>query len=148
MTKVLFVCLGNICRSPAAEGILRTKLIERGMAEGENFIVDSAGTNGIIGSQPDGRSQQVCREHGLDISGQVGRRLTPKDGQNFDLIYCMDEGNLARTKQIIPSEYHQKISLITDGGVGDPYQLGPDGFEQMYSQLDRVTDDMIHTIVG
>lgn len=148
MIKILFVCLGNICRSPAAEGIMRTKLIEKGMIDGQDFVVDSAGTGAWVGSHPDERSQQICQEHGIDISEQIGRNLKPDDGKEFNYIYCMDESNLRNTAMIISEEYHDKIQLINSGGIGDPYRLSSDGFAKMYSELDNATDEIIRDIVG
>ena len=148
VNKILFVCLGNICRSPAAEGILSQKLSEQGLVRGQDFIVDSAGTNAWVDSHPDVRSQQVCQEHGIDISGQVGRKLTSQDGQNFDYLYCMNDSNVTRAKIIIPSEYHNKIKLINGSEISDPYLSGADGFEKMYSQLDRAIDGIIPIIVS
>ncbi len=149
MKKILFVCLGNICRSPAAEGIMRQKLQNEGLVEGKDFVVDSAGTGGYWnGSPPDERSQQICQEHNLDISKQISRALKPADGKEFDYIYCMDESNLQASKSIISSEYHDKIQLINTDGIGDPYRLRLDGFKKMYSELDEATAEIMHMIVG
>ncbi len=127
---------------------MRQKLLDKGLVEGKDFVVDSAGTGGYWnGAQPDERSQQVCQEHNLDISKQVSRVLKPEDGKEFDYIYCMDESNLQASKSIISNEYHDRIGLANADEIGDPYRLGSDGFKKMYSELDEATDRIISTIV-
>lgn len=137
MIKILTVCLGNICRSPAAEGILRAKLIEAGWEDGVDFEVDSAGTGAWhVGESPDTRSQQVCQRYDLDISGQRARKLTLQDGKVFDFILGMDESNLNNVKSIIPKAEHHKVALFDVIEVNDPYYSAHDGFEIMYQQLE------------
>ena len=152
--KILCVCLGNICRSPAAEGILRYQInqkiqscpLEKGGRRGflENISVDSAGTGSWhVGEPPDKRSTKVCHGHNIDISDQRSRQLVSEDGEIFDLILCMDQSNIANAKDIIPSEYHHKIQLFDNHEVNDPYYSLFDGFEIMFQQLERAAERWI-----
>ena len=139
MTKILMVCLGNICRSPLAEGILKSKL-------SNSFIVDSAGTaNYHTGNPPDKRSIAVARKYGLNISNLKGRQFRMWDFEAFDFIYVMDESNfknvikLARNNKDI-----SKVKMILNEvypnqnyDVPDPYYGGEDGFENIYKMLDE-----------
>tara|TARA_R110000744_G_scaffold5963_3_gene21084 strand:- start:2450 stop:2902 length:453 start_codon:yes stop_codon:yes gene_type:complete len=137
--KVLMVCLGNICRSPLAEGILKSKV------DATNIYVDSAGTAGYhVGNAPDPRSIKVAHEHGIDISSQVCRKFTVSDFDTFDLIYAMDKNNygniihLARRK-----EDAEKVKLLLSElntehiEVPDPYYDAEDGFEQVFQMIDK-----------
>jgi len=139
MTKILMVCLGNICRSPLAEGILRSKL-------SNNFIVDSAGTGGWhAGELPDKRSIEIAKKKGLDITNQRARKFTIKDFLEFDLIYAMDTSNLKDILQLAPNENaKRKVHLILNEiypnenkDVPDPYYGLNDGFEKVYNMLDE-----------
>src|SRR5690606_20802092 len=107
-TKILMVCLGNICRSPIAEGILQSKL------DKSKFLVDSAGTGGWHqGEQPDKRSIAICKKYGLDISKQRARKFTTSDFEEFDYIYVMDNSNLKNVLSLAPNdEAKQKVQLI------------------------------------
>jgi len=145
--KILMVCLGNICRSPLAEGILRSKIEEQGL----DWEVDSAGTGGWhVGAPPDIRSQEVARKHGLDISDQRARTLTMYDQQEWDIIYAMDSSNfndilkLARTE-----EEREKVRLIMNEvgpgmneAVPDPY-WDDNGFSQVFDMLNQACDAII-----
>lgn len=142
MTKVLMVCLGNICRSPLAEGLLQSKV------NSENIIVDSAGTGGYhIGSAPDPRSIAVARNHGLDISNQRCRKFTKSDFDKFDLIYVMDANNYSDILALAPDEGQaKKVSLLLKAAdleqseVPDPYYGGGDGFEKVYQMLNTACE--------
>jgi protein-tyrosine phosphatase len=142
-TNILMVCLGNICRSPIAEGLMRSKL------NFTKFTVDSAGTSGgHKGQAPDKRSIAIANKNGLDISNQKSRKLLEEDFKNFDVLYVMDQSNyndvtaLARTE-----EEKKKVIKILDEvfpgeslDVPDPYYGGSQGFENIYLMLDRATD--------
>lgn len=136
-TKVLMVCLGNICRSPIAEGIMRK------LTNDQDFIIDSAGTaNYHIGTAPDYRSIAIAALHDIDISGQKARQLTPADIDAFDHILVMDEENLSNAIAMCASEKHRdKISLITAASevdtpyIPDPYYGEDDGFARVYELL-------------
>jgi protein-tyrosine phosphatase len=135
------VCLGNICRSPLAEGILKSKL-----PNDNSFFVDSTGTGDYhIGKNPDSRSIAVAKKYGLDISNLKGRQFTISDFDVFDIIYAMDESNyrniisLARNNQD-----KEKVKFILNEiypdqnyNVPDPYYGGHDGFENVYKMLDE-----------
>lgn len=130
------VCLGNICRSPLAEGILKSKL-------GEDYFVDSAGTiNYHEGSGPDARSIKVGLQNGVDISQQKSRIIKVSDLDNFDLIFCMDRHNYKDVLAIAGDDPKPKIRLILQNGedVPDPYFGGEGGFAHVYSLLDAACE--------
>ena len=115
--SVLFVCMGNICRSPLAEGVLRIALIDAGLEE--LVTIDSAGTgNWHQGDGPDPRSIETAAFHGIDISTQRARQVTPEDFDRFDLIFAMDRSNEATLKARAPSSKHDKILLFLDDTLG------------------------------
>ncbi len=148
MIKILFVCMGNICRSPAAEGILRNKLERLGKVEGKDFIIDSAGTTSYHqGSPPDVRSQKVTAKNDVDISSQMSRPLTTSDGKKFDVIICMDATNLTDVKRIINEDYHSKVRLLDTREVEDPYYRS-DGFDRMYEHIDAAISKLITEIIS
>jgi protein-tyrosine phosphatase len=137
---VLFVCMGNICRSPLAEGVL-TDLAD-GEGVSDRITVDSAGTGGWhTGDAPDPRSIAMARRHGIDISRQRARQVTRADFEAFDLILAMDENNLANLLQLSPEKHRHKIHLFMDYAVGhrenvpDPYYGAEDGFLDVYNML-------------
>lgn len=143
MTKVLMVCLGNICRSPLAEGILRKKTFLKGIE------VDSAGTGDYhIGSQPDKRSIAVAKEHDLDITNQRGRQFSVKDFDNFDIIYAMDNQNYKNIMRLARNEDDaKKVKLILNEvfpnenlDVPDPYTGGTFGFKVVYDMLNQACE--------
>ena len=138
------VCLGNICRSPLAEGILRSKL-------SNNFIVDSAGTGGWhAGELPDKRSIEIAKKKGLDITNQRARKFTKNDFSEFDIIYAMDNSNLKDILQLAPNEdAKKKVHLILNEiypnknmDVPDPYYGLNDGFEKVYNMLDEACNSI------
>ncbi len=140
--KILMVCLGNICRSPLAEGILRSKL-------SKEYIVDSAGTGGWhSGEQPDKRSILTAKNRGIDITHQKARKFQKSDFDNFDYIYVMDNQNFKDVVSLAENENHKnKIQLILEEifpgervDVPDPYYGGQDGFEKVYDMLDEACE--------
>jgi protein-tyrosine phosphatase len=136
--SILFVCMGNICRSPLAEGIFRSVTREAGLEA--SFEVDSAGTGGWHeGDQPDPRSIATARSHGIDITAQRARRIRPADFSHFDLIVAMDRANIAELRRMSASAANIKlfgdIALETGEDIPDPYYGGPDGFEKVYARL-------------
>ena len=144
--RILFVCLGNICRSPLAEGIMRNKVNQKKI----DWIVDSAGTaSWHTGNKPDARSVEVADQHGIDISLQKARQFHPSDFQNFDLIYAMDSENYLDIKAMASGyEEIQKIGLILNNlypgenrSVPDPYYNNK--FEQVFQLLDQACDEII-----
>jgi len=143
------VCLGNICRSPLAEGILRSKL-------SNNFIVDSAGTGGWhAGELPDRRSIEIANKNGLDITNQRARKFTKNDFTDFDIIYAMDNSNLKDILQLAPDENAKsKVHLILNElypnenkDVPDPYYGQNDGFEKVYNMLDKACSNIAKKIM-
>ncbi len=147
--KVLMVCLGNICRSPLAEGILKSKTFLKGIH------VDSAGTASYhLGSQPDKRSIAVAKTNNIDISQQQGRKFAVKDFDNFDLIYAMDNANYQNIIALARNDDDtQKVSLILNEifpnenlDVPDPYYGGKHGFETVYKMLDQACDAIVEKI--
>jgi len=151
--SVLFVCLGNICRSPIAEGVFKTALIKRiGSEEAANWTIDSAGTSSYhTGEAPDPRSQASARVHGVDISNQRSRSFETSDFERFDHILVMDSSNhsnvLAMTDNL---EAHSKVALMLDASfpgqnkpVPDPFYGGEHGFEHVYQLLAQASEDWL-----
>lgn len=137
------VCLGNICRSPLAEGILKSKL------SSESFVVDSAGTAGYhVGELPDERSIEVARKYRIDITNQRSRKFTKADFDKFDMIFAMDQNNYADIVALSESEeQHEKVKMILNElypdenrSVPDPYYGGDQGFENVYKMLDEACE--------
>jgi protein-tyrosine phosphatase len=155
MVKVLFVCLGNICRSPLAEGIFNQHVFSRGLQD--YMSADSAGTSGWhIGELPDNRSIQIAREHGIHLTHR-GRKLTPDDLKHFDYIIAMDGENLHDIHFLRNSYDHGRASVskmldfdnkATGGDVPDPYYGGQDGFKKVYNLLDESISNLIDHIVS
>ena len=150
--KILMVCLGNICRSPLAEGLLRTKAKKQHI----HLIVDSAGTSAFhAGGPPDKRSVEIARTHDIDIQHLQCRQFSAKDFDAFDFIYVMDAANYEDVLSLAgkPSD-KQKVKLIlemsnpgTRQNVPDPYYGGKDGFEHMYSLLDGACDGIVEDLI-
>lgn len=147
--SILFVCMGNICRSPLAEGIFGCLVTQAGLTD--HFTIDSAGTGGWHeGEPPDQRSITTAKSHGIDISGQHARRIQPKDFTDFDLILAMDRDNVAALEKIAPPE--ADIHLFGDAALGtgedipDPYYGGPDGFELIYTKLLTGCSSLLETL--
>ncbi len=141
-TKVLMVCLGNICRSPLAQGILQSKV------DSDKVGVDSCGTAGYhVGKRPDSRSIDVAQKHGLDISEQRCRQLSVNDFDEYDLIFAMDKSNyadiLAKTRN---AEHAAKVKLLLNeisletDEVPDPYYGGEGGFEYVFQLIDKACE--------
>jgi len=149
--KILFVCLGNICRSPLAEGIMAYKIKKYGL----NVEVDSAGFETFHRGDPaDPRSLAVAAEHGIDLSGHVARMFSVRDFDHFDLIYVMDRRNyndvmgMARDSQD-ESKVDFMLNLIAPGEnrqVPDPWYGGREGFGKVYQMLDQACDQLLKEI--
>lgn len=143
MPKILMVCLGNICRSPLAEGILKSKLPK------DDFQVESAGTGEWhVGKQPDSRSIAIAEQNGLDISTQRGRHFTAQDFQEFDYIYVMDGSNFKDVCKLAKNDAErQKVSLLLNEifpgenvDVPDPYYGLQNGFASVYEMIDQACE--------
>ena len=137
------VCLGNICRSPLAEGILKSKL------DPNFFYVDSAGTSAYhVGEKPDKRSMLTAKRHGIDISNQRARKFIKSDFINFDVIYAMDKENFHNIISLAKDDFQKsKVKLLlnesklfSNKSVPDPYYGGDDGFENVYQMLDQACE--------
>lgn len=143
MVKVLLVCMGNICRSPTAEGVFRAQVEAAGLAK--QIHIDSAGTHDYhIGSAPDGRAQNAAFKRGYDISGLRGRQVSQRDFAEFDYVLAMDMDNLSMMQASCPAQHAHKIGLFLEYSknflereVPDPYYGGGAGFEKV---LDLVED--------
>lgn len=149
--KIIMVCLGNICRSPLADGLLRKKVENIGI----DVEVDSAGTSGHHnGEAPDERMQKTAMEFGLDISHLQSRKFIQADFDRFDLIYVMDKSNLSNVLALARNEKDKsKVKLIlneiqpdSDSEVPDPYFGGQQGFYNVYELLDSATDVILEKI--
>lgn len=161
MARILFVCLGNICRSPTAEGLFAAALRDAGLED--RVRIDSAGTGSWhVGSPPDRRSQQAARQRGIDLSGLRARQVEPSDFAEFDLLLAMDRDNLSTLEAIRPKGATARIALMLEFSekarrlgvreVPDPYTGEPDGFEHVLDLLEdacdgllaHVRDEMLH----
>lgn len=145
--KVLMVCLGNICRSPLAEGILKQKAAERDL----DWTVDSAGTGSWhIGEPPDRRSVAVAKKHGLDISAQRARQFRPKDFEDFDRIFVMDSSNFQDVlAQAQKESQRKKVDLLLNvshpkenRNVPDPY-WDDNGFEKVFQMVEKACEQLL-----
>tara|TARA_B110000971_G_C19968084_1_gene481245 strand:- start:589 stop:1038 length:450 start_codon:yes stop_codon:yes gene_type:complete len=147
--KILMVCLGNICRSPLAEGILSSK------GKHLNLKVDSAGTAAYhVGKQPDIRSIDIAKKYDIDLSKQRARQFSRADFDEFDIIYAMDTNNYAHLISLASSETERnKIIMILNKinpnsyqSVPDPYYGGKNGFQEVYNMLDKACEKIIQNI--
>ncbi len=151
--RILFVCLGNICRSPTAEGVLRHKLREAGLAD--QVEVASAGTGEWhIGKAPDKRSQAAAKLRGYDLSAQRARQVTRADFATYDLILAMDQSNLRNLKAMQPAKAKAELDLFLRrydapvDEVPDPYYDGDQGFEQVLDLIERASDLLVSELKG
>ncbi len=153
MTQVLFVCMGNICRSPTAEGVVR-KIINNNELGGI-IKVDSAGTHGYhLGEPPDPRTCEAALKRGIDLSGLRARKVVPDDFERFDLLLAMDHDNLALLKRGARPEHHAKLGLFMHYAsryradeVPDPYYGGDQGFELVLDMAEDAGQGLIETLL-
>jgi protein-tyrosine phosphatase len=152
MVRVLFVCMGNICRSPTAHGVFEALVRSEGL---EHLIeVDSAGTHAYhVGELPDRRAQEVALRRGLDLDYQRARRVARGDMEDFDYILAMDEANLQDLRQICPEPSLEKLSLFMSFAphygqreVPDPYYGGEQGFERVFDMVEEASKGLLEVI--
>lgn len=152
--KILFVCLGNICRSPTAEAVFRHLLAE--MAAGTNVEVDSAGIgNWHIGEPPDVRAQAAARRRGFDMSALRARQITSEDFERFDLILAMDRENLAELRRRSPQQLRERVRLflefapdLGEHDVPDPYYGGDAGFEAVLDLTEQAARGLLDHLIA
>ena len=132
--RVSFVCLGNICRSPTAEGVLRHLAKDAGI----DVHVESAGTHDYhVGHPPDARAQRHAKGRGYDLSAQRARQVRRRDFEEFDLIVAMDRGHLEILRENCPPQHRAKVRMLVNGhDVPDPYYGGAEGFEQVLDMVE------------
>ena len=147
--KICFVCLGNICRSPTAEGIFQHLIDERGYQP--YFYIDSAGTSAYhIGEPANSKSRDVANKHGVELRSRA-RKFTVDDLEEFDMILAMDHENLNNIRQLDSrNQYSEKITLMRnfdpepgDGAVPDPYYGGMDGFQHVFDVIKRSCENLL-----
>lgn len=153
MKRVLFVCLGNICRSPTAQGVFEAMLTERGLQA--QFAVDSAGTGGYhAGEAPDRRAQAAARRRGYDLSAQRARAVRSADFQEFDLILAVDRSNLENLLRVAPANCAAQIRLFMSyapswpAEVPDPYFGGDQGFERVLDMLEAASAALLDEVAS
>lgn len=151
--KVLFVCMGNICRSPTAHAVFRNLVRERGL---EDLIeIDSAGTHAYhVGEMPDRRSMQVAKNRGIEMTDLRARKVDFGDLYEFDYILAMDEANYQNLMEMALPEHHDKIQMFLDYApeveereVPDPYYGGPQGFEHVFDLVQQASEGLLEHIV-
>jgi protein-tyrosine phosphatase len=148
--RVLLVCMGNICRSPMAEGVLRHRLAL--LDPPLPVLLDSAGTHGYhAGAPPDPRAQAATLRRGVDIAGLRARRVVAEDFARFDLLLAMDTDNLAALRGLASEELQDKAQLYLEfaglrGDVPDPYYGGISGFERVLDLVESATDGIVHQL--
>jgi protein-tyrosine phosphatase len=149
VVKVLFVCMGNICRSPTAEAVFKHQVREAGLAD--RILSDSAGTHGYhIGEAPDPRAQTAAARRGYDLSALCGRQISRRDFSDFEYLLAMDEDNLRILMRLCPPEHAHKVKLFMEfsGGsqvreVPDPYYGGSQGFERVLDLVEEASSGLI-----
>lgn len=152
MVKVLFVCMGNICRSPTAEGVFRHFVVEQNLQDA--ILIDSAGTHSYhIGSPPDRRSQEAAKIRGYDLSRLKARRVSAEDFEQFDYVLAMDNVNYEDLRQIGPDDLFHKIELFLDYAedikereVPDPYYGAKKGFEYVLDLVESGARGLLKAI--
>lgn len=151
MKKVLFVCLGNICRSPTAHGVFQALVNAQGL--NDRILVDSAGTAAYhVGNPPDSRSTQTARKRGYDLSSLRARQALSVDFEQFDYILAMDRSNLDNLRELKPRHYQGHLGLFLDFGampereVPDPYYGGDAGFEHVLDLVESASEGLLEHI--
>mgnify|MGYP001810359147 CR=1 FL=1 len=154
MVKLLFVCTGNICRSPTAHGVMRALVAQAGLAD--RVAVESAGTHAYhVGEAPDPRSVAAARRRGYDLSDLRARQVRAADFATFDLILAMDHGHLAQLRRACPPLKHDRLRLFLSYAphlgideVADPYYGGPEGFERVLDEVEAAARGLLESLRG
>ena len=152
MINVLFVCMGNICRSPTAQGVFEKLVASEGLSE--MVRIDSAGTHAYhIGEKPDVRASAAALRRGIDLSSQRARRVEPEDFMTFDYVLAMDSSNYEELEAICPveelSRLHMFMGFAADSptrDVPDPYYGGPAGFERVLDLIESASEGLLAEI--
>lgn len=152
MVKVLFVCMGNICRSPTAQGVFEELLRREGLAA--HIHVDSAGTHAYhAGSAPDPRAQAAAKRRGIDLGPQAARQVRHEDFEHFDYILAMDHENLALLREMCPEQHDHKLALMLEYAphlgleeVPDPYYGGSAGFDRVLDMVGEAAEGLARAI--
>ncbi|MGJ3259997.1 MAG: low molecular weight protein-tyrosine-phosphatase [Rhodospirillales bacterium] len=152
MVRVLFVCLGNICRSPTAEGVFRDLVRREGLAG--KIGTDSCGTGGWhVGDPPDGRACAEAERRGIDLGDLRARQVCHSDFEDFDYVLGMDDRNLQHLQAMCPPEHRERVKLFLSFApevgrhdVPDPYYGGPDGFRDVFDMIDKASHGLLADI--
>jgi len=150
--KVLFVCMGNICRSPTAEGVFRDLVLKQGFSK--TILTDSAGTHAYhIGEPPDGRAQTTALSRGIDLSDLTARKAIKSDFDNFDYVLAMDNDNYHILNSLCSDEHQDKLKLFLDfttdfddSEVPDPYYGGEKGFDYVFDLVESASKGLLDDI--
>lgn len=151
-TKVLFICMGNICRSPTAHGVFRALVEKEGLHHA--IDMDSAGTHAYhVGNSPDKRAQATARSRGIDLSDLLARRVAAEDFDAFDYVLAMDQDNYMALCEICPDRHVDKIHMFMDFAphmrtreVPDPYYGGPAGFDRVFDLVEAASEGLLEEI--
>ena len=149
MIKILFVCMGNICRSPTAEGVFRHKVVDAGLED--HIQIDSAGTIAYhAGHPPDQRAQKAALKRGVDLSEQRARKVTSSDFETFDFVIAMDSDNHYELEDICPPGYEDRLHMFlkfaqntAQTDVPDPYYGGGKGFESVLDLIEDASEGLL-----
>jgi len=152
MVKVLFVCMGNICRSPTAHGVFRNLVEKEGLLHA--IGIDSAGTHAYhLGNPPDKRAQATALGRGVDLSDLLARRVAPEDFDAFDYVLAMDQDNYMALCEICPDQHVEKVHMFMDFAphmrtreVPDPYYGGPAGFDRVFDLVEAASAGLLEEI--
>ena len=150
--KVMFICMGNICRSPTAHGVFRKLVEDEGYAD--NIYIESSGTHAYhVGEPPDSRAQQTAHERGINLSDLRGQRIKSSDFAEFDYLLPMDQDNYDILLSSSPKEHRDKIKMflsfaptLTSREVPDPYYGGPGGFDQVFDMVEAGSRGLLDDI--
>lgn len=153
-TRVLFVCMGNICRSPTAEGVFKQLVAKNGLAA--DIESDSAGTHDYhIGDSPDARSQAAAARRGYDLGALRARQIAPDDFAAFDYVLAMDDTNLTALRRLCPAAHRERVKLFLEFApeagrrdVPDPYYGGAQGFEDVLDLVELAAQGLLDHIAG